>query len=265
VTGRKRAANGQNFLRHRATARALVRAAGLKPDDLVYDLGAGSGALTDALLETGARIVAVECDGNLVRRLRTRFAGRAVTVIEADVKAVPLAPPFKVVANIPYNQTAAIMRRLFFDGPYPQFAQIVMQREAAEKYAGIGRLTAVSLMLLPWFEMAIAGLLAPTEFVPRPRVESAVLQVRPRPRPLLAADEREAWQAFVRYALGRSKADARLTFRNLFSNLQWRRLSADLGIAPGARLDALELAQWLALYRFARNFVPADKARRAFG
>jgi 16S rRNA A1518/A1519 N6-dimethyltransferase RsmA/KsgA/DIM1 with predicted DNA glycosylase/AP lyase activity len=255
---------GQNFLRDPRTARALVEAAKISSGDRVYDLGAGPGALTHALLSAGAHVVAVERDANLANKLRRRFAGLRVTVVQSDMNDVKFAAPFKVVANIPFNQTAATMRRLFFSDSPPDLAQLVVQREAAEKYAGIGRLTAVSLMLGPWFEMDIVRSLRPEEFVPRPRVESVALRIVRREVPALADGERPLWNSFVRYALGRSKSDTRTTFRNLLSGLQWRRLSLDLDIASGAQLATLTLQQWLGIYRFVRRCAPARKTRRVF-
>lgn len=258
---RKRAALGQNFLRFPDTARALVRAAGIRAGDRVYDLGAGAGAMTHALLLAGASVIAVECDANLAAKLRRRFAGTAVTIVEADINEAAFAAPFKVVANIPFGETAATMRRLFFSAPHPDHAQLLVQREAAEKYAGIGRMTAVSLMLAPWFQSRIVCSLARKEFVPRPGVDVVALSIIRRTSPVMAYDERECWNAFVRYALGRSKSDARRTFRNLISNLQWRLLAKDLSIDPDTRLDRLSLEQWLAIYRFVRWHAPPRKTR----
>jgi 16S rRNA A1518/A1519 N6-dimethyltransferase RsmA/KsgA/DIM1 with predicted DNA glycosylase/AP lyase activity len=148
VNGRRvRAALAQNFFRRHQTVKGFVRLAGLDSRDLVYDLGAGSGMITRELAATGARVVAVECDPNLAKILHRRFQSMAnVAVCESDVMHVAFDPPFKVVANIPFNQTAAILRRLYFDAPSPCEAFIVLQREAAEKFAGIGRNSAVSLM-----------------------------------------------------------------------------------------------------------------------
>lgn len=258
---RKRAALGQNFLRNPETARALVKAAGIRAGDRVYDLGAGAGAMTHALLLAGADVIAVERDANLAAKLRRRFAGRAVNVLEADINETTFAAPFSVVANIPFGETAATMRRLFFSSPHPDRAQLLIQREAAEKYAGVGRLTAVSLMLAPWFQSRIVCSLARREFVPRPGVDVVALSLVQRTPPGLARSERESWNAFVRYALGRSKSDARRTFRNLISNLQWRLLSKDLSVGPDARLDGLSLEQWLAIYRFVRAHAPSRKTR----
>jgi 23S rRNA (adenine-N6)-dimethyltransferase len=261
---RRRVAFAQNFFRHPRTAKDLVSLSGIAPGDRVYDLGAGSGAITRALVEAGAHVVAVEHDANLAVKLRRRFALAPVTVVESDVCDIRFSTPFKVVANIPFNRTAAAMRKLFFDVAAPQMAQLVLQREAAEKYAGAGRMTAVSLMLKPWFALEIVRTLDADEFVPRPQVTVAVLRVLQRPAPLLPLMERDAWNGFVRYALGRSRREARQTFRNLVSNLQWKLLARDLNIPPDAPLAALTLDQWLGIYRFARRCMPAHKARRLF-
>jgi len=262
---RSRAALAQNFFRRRETVKAFVRLAELDSRDLVYDLGAGSGMITRELAATGARVVAIECDPNLVSILRRRFGSvSTVAVCESDVMHVAFDPPFKVVANIPFNQTAAILRRLYFDGPSPCKAFFVLQREAAEKFAGIGRNSAVSLMLRPWFDFQIVREFPSHEFVPRPRISVVLLHIVQRSQGLLPESERECWQAFIRYSLRRSKADARTTFRNVLSNLQWRYLSRDLGLGVDARLDEFKLEDWIEVYTFIRRSVPPHKAKRVF-
>ena len=260
-----RAALAQNFFRRRETVKSFVRLAGLDNRDLVYDLGAGSGMIARELAATGARVVAVECDSNLAKILRRQFDSMTnVEVCESNVAHVEFGEPFKVVANIPFNQTAAILRKLYFDGPSPCEAFIVLQREAAEKFAGIGRNSSVSLMLRPWFDFQIVREFQAHEFVPRPRISVVLLRVVRRSQRLLPETEKECWQAFVRYSLRRSKADARTTFRNVLSNLQWRYLSRDLGLEFDARLDGLKLADWIEIYTFIRRSVPPRKARLAF-
>jgi len=229
----------------------------------VYDLGAGTGILTHEIARSGAHTIAVERDGNLARKLRARFADGCVTVVESDLNDVAFAAPYRVVANIPFGRTAALLKRLLFDAPHPEEALLLVQREAAEKYAGIGRLTAVSLEAMPLFEMRIVHRFAATDFVPAPAVETVLMHIARRDLPLLGEDERPTWEAFVRYALERGKADARRTFRNLLSNMQWRRLSCDLGIAADAELCDLSHAQWLGIYRCFRAHAPAHKRRLA--
>ena len=260
---RTRAALAQNLFAGAGPAQALVRHAGVAPGDRVYDLGAGTGLITSALVAAGARVVAVERDPNLARKLRARFAATpGVTVLEADLAEVRFRAPFKVVANPPFNCTAALLRRLLGDAPAPESAALVLQREAARKWAGIPRPTAVSLTVAPWFELSVAEPFRRRDFTPAPAVDVAVLSIARRALPDLDDDLRRPWAAFVRHVFGRGRGDARGAFRNLVSHLQWRRLSADLGLAADARLAELAYDDWLAIFRFAMAHAPPAKLRR---
>jgi 23S rRNA (adenine-N6)-dimethyltransferase len=262
--GRQRAALGQNLFRSDAAARRLVRAAGVRPGDLVYDLGAGTGRVTTALLAAGASVVAVELDPSLARKLAARFDGDDVRLVHSDLADIAFRPPYKVVANPPFGRTAALLKRLLFEAPAPVSASLVLQREAALKYAG-ARGGAASLSARPWFEAWIAGSFDRRDFVPAPGVEVAILRLDRRPEPLLGDADRAAWGAFVRWAHARPPDEARRLFRPLLSHLQWRRLSDDLAIAPDAVRNALTLDQWLGLFRFARRHAARARRRRAFG
>jgi 23S rRNA (adenine-N6)-dimethyltransferase len=254
----------QNLFASPTAAQRLVASADLAPGDLVYDLGAGTGAVTAALLGAGVRVVAVERDANLARKLRSRFDGRPVTVVEGDLRDVRFRPPFKVVSNPPFNVTADLMRRLLTAAPAPDGAALVLQREAAVKYGGV-RLTAVSLQARPWFALDVTRPFSRRDFVPAPSVDVALLRITRKTMPDVAADDATAWRGFVRYALARPSPDAWRTFRSVISNLQWRRLSQDLAIAPDALRAELTYPQWLALFRFVRRCAPAVKRRRFGG
>jgi 16S rRNA A1518/A1519 N6-dimethyltransferase RsmA/KsgA/DIM1 with predicted DNA glycosylase/AP lyase activity len=262
VVQRRRAAFGQNLFVSPTHARRLVEHAGVSPGERVYDLGAGTGLITAALVEAGCRVVAVERDANLARKLRQRFAGTTdVAVVEADLADVAFRAPFKVVANPPFNVTADLMRRLLAGAPAPQAAAVVLQREAAEKYAG-ARPNAVWLSGRPWFDFEMSRPFRRSDFIPRPAVDVAMLRLLRRPRPDVGEEDAHAWRAFVRYGLARPRPDARRTFRGLVSNLQWRRLAKDLTIAPDAMREALTYEQWLGVFDFVRRCAPAAKLRR---
>ncbi len=261
---RIRAALAQNLFASDAAARTLVRLAGLPPEATVYDLGAGTGRVTAALLDAGARVVAVERDPTLARKLVARFAGADVRMLNADLAAVEFRAPFHVVANLPFNTTTTALRRLLFETPSPASATLVLQREAARRYARVPRPTATYLAAAPWFELTVAEPFRRTDFTPIPGVDVAVLRIVRRTSPPIAEAERATWRAFVAWVFARPAGEARRNFRPLLSGLQWRILSADLGIAPDAtRLD-LTPDQWVGLYRFIRVGVPDRFRRRAF-
>jgi 23S rRNA (adenine-N6)-dimethyltransferase len=119
-----------------AWAARIVAASGVGPGDLVLDLGAGEGALTTHLVQTGARVLAVELHPIRVRRLRDRFQGQPVTVVAADVLGVRLPHrPFRVVASPPYNVSSALLRILLAPGSQLIAADLVVQRAFARRFA----------------------------------------------------------------------------------------------------------------------------------
>jgi 16S rRNA A1518/A1519 N6-dimethyltransferase RsmA/KsgA/DIM1 with predicted DNA glycosylase/AP lyase activity len=260
---RIRAALGQNFLRHAALARLIVQKAQLRPGTRVYDLGAGTGTLTHEIVRTGAPAIAVERDANLARKLRNRFAAATnVTVIEGDLLQTRFVAPFAVIANIPFSRTAALLRRLLFEPPRPEEALLLIQREAAEKYTG-DRLSLVSLAAMPWFDVRIVHHFARSDFVPAPGVDTVLLHITPHAKPRLSESERPRWEGFVRHVLGRTRPDARGSFRKVLSHLQWRLLCRDLKIAEDARLEDLTKSQWVEIYAFFLRHAPPDRQRLA--
>lgn len=116
-------------------AERIVHRAGIRPGDLVIDLGAGSGALTGHLVDAGARVLAVELHPVRARQLRTRF-GSQIRVIEADITDLRLpGRPFRVVANPPFASTAVTLRRLVGRASRLTTADLVLPAQTAARWA----------------------------------------------------------------------------------------------------------------------------------
>ena len=166
----------------------------------MLEIGAGAGLLTEALAGRAGRVVAVELDPLLAGRLVERFGGAEnVFVVQGDVLRFPLpAEPFRVVANVPFNRTTAILRRLL-DRPATAFrkADLVVQYEVARKRAR-DRGTLLGVSWAPWFEFSLGARVPAEAFRPVPRVDAAVLRIRRRPKPLLPPETHGAFASFVR-------------------------------------------------------------------
>jgi 23S rRNA (adenine-N6)-dimethyltransferase len=236
--------HGRHFLRSRRLVEALVADAGIGADDLVLDLGAGAGALTRELARRAGRIWAVELDPELVRDLRRRFADTNVRVVHADAARLRWPDePFKVVANIPFDRTTAILRRLLDDPRVPLVsAELVVQWEVAAKRAAVWPSTLAGVCWGAWYRFELVRRLPPSAFAPEPSVEAGVLRIARRREPLVPAREHAAYWTFVRrgFAAGRP----------VVPRLVFKRLGRDLGFAPNARSSDLDAPQWAALYRW---------------
>ena len=204
---------GQHFLGNARLAAQLVADAGVTGDDCVVELGAGRGILTDALADRAGQVLAVELDPRLVFALARRFASaRNVAVLCADARDVPLpANPYRVLANLPFNVTSAILRRLL-DGPASGLdrADLVVQWQVARQRVRAGSGPPTDLLAArwgPWWEFRRGRRLPASCFRPPPSVDGAVLVVTRRRVPLLPVAQSRKYTSFVARAF-RSRADA---------------------------------------------------------
>lgn len=175
MAGRSRRAWGWHPLTD-AWAGRIVADAGVRPGELVLDIGAGEGALTGHLVAAGARVLAIEPHPGRARFLRERFVGQPVTVVEAPVAVLYLPHrPFRVVANPPFNLSHELVRLLLGRDSRLTAADIVLQRAVVRRIAADAE--AARLGRRRW--SVTAGRSVPrSAFRPPPHVDAAVLTVR---------------------------------------------------------------------------------------
>lgn len=252
---------GQNFLADPVYLHKIVDAADLSQGDVVLEIGPGTGNLTEHLLARAGHVVAVELDPRMVGLLERRFSGNPrLTLVRADILATDLGHlirpylargyGYKVVANLPYYITSAVLRLLLEAESRPALAVLTVQWEVAQRICA--RPGAMSLLALAvqWYAAPRIVTRVPAgAFAPAPRVDSAVLRLETRPAPVAAV------------------ADEALLFRVAKAGFSQRRkqlrnaLSAGLGIPPEQaeaaltsagvdpkrRAETLSLEEWAAL------------------
>jgi 23S rRNA (adenine-N6)-dimethyltransferase len=255
----------QNFLRRPALARALVRRAALRPEDVVYEIGAGAGAITEALARQVRGVVAIEKDPRLCAFLLRRFAGRAnVDVRCADFLQHPLPrAPYKVFASPPFDITAAIVAKLTAAPVPPDDVFLIVQRQAAERYTGRPRETLAALMLKPFFEPTIVRGLRRDDFSPAPRVDVVMLRLRKRGPPLLAARDARQYRDLVAGVFTMWTPSIGASLRRSLGTHAARQLLHGIGIDPASRPSAVAFDEWLWLFRRFAALPPEIRARVA--
>jgi len=192
---RARRAYGQNFLADPRAIRAIVAAAEIKPDALVYEVGAGRGRLTAAMLEAGAQVIAYEVDPAIAAALprHPRLAVRPADFLAAQ----PPHWPFAVIGNIPYALTAAVVDWCLA-APTLTTATLLTQLEYARKRTGdYGRWSQLTIATWPLIGWHLAGRVPRTAFRPVPRVDGGILHLVHRPVPLVPASALPAYQRMV--------------------------------------------------------------------
>lgn len=249
-TDRRRIAYAQNFLRSPRLVSQLLARSSVGPDDLVVEIGPGSGIITERLAGACRQVLAIEKDSVLARRLRGRLSGFPnVALFEADAVDFPLpVTPYKVFANPPFNATAAIIGRLT-DGTWtPVDAYLVVQREAAARFLGEPRESLASLRLKPWFEPTLVHRFRRDDFLPAPGVEVVLLRLRKRGPPLLDPSEARTYRDFVTFAITAWRATIRDALGGAMDRAGVRRIERRCGIDLRRAPTAVPFAGWLALF-----------------
>jgi len=248
---------GQNFVADGNTVRRIARLAGVGPGTQVVEIGAGLGSLTLALAETGASVTAVEVDRHVVPVLRSQVEPLGVRVVEADALQVDwdellgpapgpdAAAPWTLVANLPYNVAVPLVIGVLEKAPQVASLLVMVQREVGERLAagaGDEAYGAVSVKVAYWAEASVVGRVPATVFIPRPKVESVLVRLDRRPRPVGAAGSVAYGRLFevVRAGFGQRRKMLRRSLDGVVTAGAFEAA----GVAPTARAEELDLEEW---------------------
>lgn len=253
----------QNFLTDRDTIERIVELVRHRPGPIV-EWGTGDGAITLPLARLDRPIQGIEVDPRRARVLNRR-TGPHVCIGEGDI--LRHAPPAGsvIVCNVPFHLTTPILRHLL-DATGWQGAVLLTQWEVARKRAGIGGATQLTAQWWPWYRFGLDRRVPATAFRPRPSVDAGLLLIDRRPTPMLPADQRRRYQAWVARVFGsRGRGIAEILIRNGVPQHQAVRITR---LRAGRRGQALprdlHAEDWVAAYRLANGPGPrGGRSRRS--
>ena len=244
---------GQHFLHDRGVIRRIVEAIEPRPDELIVEIGPGRGALTFPLLASGCELHVVEIDRDLAARLRARAPHASNLVVhEADALELDLtglAPPprpLRVTGNLPYNISTPLVFRLLAVLPRIRDMHLMLQREVVDRMVsppGARAYGRLSVMVQLDCEVERVLQVGSGAFSPPPRVESAVVRLRPRPHATLDPAGRDRFETIVRSCFSRR----RKTLRNALRGVCDERAIAASGLDPQVRPEMLTIDEFVGL------------------
>lgn len=267
----------QNFLIDYNILKKIIKTADIQQDDIVLEIGAGPGALTEALLEQGARVIAIELDSKLVQILkRLQENNNRLKIIEANILKLPFddnllsklffeqqAHPdknfakmtqykkIKIVANLPYHITTPILTRFLPFHKNIDSLTVMVQKEFAERMAapvGTSAYSSFTLFLQFYSDVKLCFVIKPSCFYPVPKVQSAVVNCILH-KPELEEKYITAFFKLTRRVFQQRRKMLRTTLKALYSVESIDNAIKHMHLNPKVRPEELSLSQFLSLFR----------------
>ncbi len=246
VIMKRLASYSQNFLRSPKLVEQLVARSTLTKDDVVYDIGAGSGVITSVLAKRVKQVVAIEYDARIAKTLRHNMAQFPnVSVKVGDVLQVQFpTTPYKIFANIPFHLSSPIIQQFINSPTAPQAAYLIVQKQFGRKLIATdtSHFTGQLGMLLgAEYQVKIIKNLRKTDFLPHPAVDTVCVELLKRPTPLIPKHRLSAYAQFTIECFSDPKKLAKMPL-------------TVIGQQPGASPSRLSLDQWVLLFNSQRRY-----------
>lgn len=252
----KKKSLGQHFLHAQNYLATVADAANILQGEHVLEVGPGDGALTRVLLARGARVVAIEKDVRLIPRLKETFAKEItlgqLKIEESDALEINFSTlfkrqPYKMVANIPYYITGALLKKIFSEKNPPQSVVLLIQKEVAERIARSQKESILSLSIKAYGNPRYIKTVPKGAFSPPPAVDSAILAVENISRKNFKSMEQEKkFFNVVRAGFAQKRKLLKRNLERVFGKEAESRIKS-AGIPLNARAEDVSLEKWLEL------------------
>ena len=248
---------GQHFLINPEVLEIIIDIGEVTNTDVVIEIGAGLGCLTQALAETAETVIAIEVDPILNEVLESQFSiYDSVQIVKADVLKIELASLFspntrpKVIANLPYGITTPILWKLLEHTSQLDFCLLMMQREVAERIVaspGGKDYGALTIGVSYYADTSLIVTLSPENFYPPPKVDSALLKLSMRDKPRVEVQDEAHFFRVVREAFRGRRKMLKNALKRFAPTDRLNQTFEELNIKPERRPETLDITEFAAL------------------
>lgn len=241
---------GQHWLHDREVLKHIADCADIQAGDTVLEIGPGLGTLTSELLRRADKVVSVEFDPELARKLPGQFPGKNLEVVHQDILTFDLSRlpvGYKVVANVPYYITSKIVQLLMTADNKPSVTALLIQKEVAERLAAQpGDMSILAVSAQAYAEVSLGDIVPAELFTPPPKVDSQVVVLKTRSKPLINRDQERQFFRTVKAGFSAKRKKLRSSLSGGFgiSKQEAEQLLGQANISPNARAEDLLLDDW---------------------
>lgn len=250
---RRSIAFSQNFINNRGIISTIISHVDLSRTDLILEIGPGKGIITDAIIKPYNKVIAIEIDKDLCTKLQKHYQSvKNISIVNADFLIYPLPKEeFSIVANIPFNITADIIRKITAEKSLLQAAYIITEKEAAYKFVGApyAESPLLSHYLQIHYEVRFLLEIDRKNFSPVPNVDIGFILISKRRKPIFNKEDETQFKDFITYIFSRTGATLKDALKSIFSNLQSKNIIQQLGVSENILKKKVTFYDWVKVYK----------------
>lgn len=264
---------GQHFLKNPGILRKIVQTISPQENDLLIEIGAGKGALTFPLARTGGKVIAIEMDKNLTPYLKKKEILN-IKIVEKDILKIDFRQliknkanfkkKVKLVGNLPYSISSPLLFKVLAEREIFSECHFLLQKEFAERVCAKPRtkkFAPLSILFQIIFSTKLHFIVSPESFSPPPRVESALISLKKRDKPLFSIDNEEDFKKFLK---GSFRHRRKTLFNNLirfnYSPPFLKEAFDKLNLSNLLRPEELTICQFVSLFKFLTKNSAKDRS-----
>lgn len=261
--------NSQNFINNQKLIDRLISVVDFSESDQVIEIGPGKGIITNSLIKYSRNLIAIEYDKNLFSSLHKKYLNtKNLELIHQNFLKFKLPNKFFiVVANIPFNITADIVRKLTDLNLKMRTAHLIIQKEAAVKYLGApyAHSPLLSHFLKIHFDISKHFDIDRSNYTPTPNFDTTFIKIKRRNIPLLNMEDEELFKDFLTYTFERRHIEFGKAVKQIMSSLQVKILCKEVGIELDSPIKSILFEQWLEIFKIFKEHSPQKYQNKIFG